>query len=74
MTELNMDKLEELAGKVVGDASAALGGLLAYIGDQTGVYRAMADGEHHSGDDVAAIANVDPRYLRELLSAKPSGM
>ena len=43
MPELNMEKLEELAGKVVGNANAALSGLLAYIGDQTGVYRAMAD-------------------------------
>jgi 2-polyprenyl-3-methyl-5-hydroxy-6-metoxy-1,4-benzoquinol methylase len=69
MNELDMDKLDALAGKVVGDASAALGGLLAYIGDQSGVYRAMADGERRSIDDIADGANVDPRYLKELLSA-----
>ena len=69
MTHPNSDKLEELAGKVVGDASAALGILLAYMGDQTGVYRAMADGEHRSADELAAIAEVDPRFLQELLSA-----
>ena len=38
-----MQKLEALAGKIVGDASAVLGVLLAYIGDQAGVYRSMAD-------------------------------
>jgi 2-polyprenyl-3-methyl-5-hydroxy-6-metoxy-1,4-benzoquinol methylase len=69
MIKLNSEKLEELAGKVVGDASAALGILLAYMGDQTGVYRAMADGEHRSADELAAIAEVDPRFLKELLSA-----
>jgi SAM-dependent methyltransferase len=69
MTELNVLKLEELAGKVVGNANAALSGLLAYIGDQTGVYKAMADGEPRSVDEIATLAKVDPRYLKELLSA-----
>ena len=43
MEQLDMQKLEALAGKIVGDASAVLGVLLAYIGDQAGVYRSMAD-------------------------------
>lgn len=68
-SELDMEKLEALAGKVVGDAAASLGTLLAYIGDQTGVYRAMADGEKHSAEDVATTAKVDARYLKEMLSA-----
>ena len=33
--------LEQLAGKVGSDAGGALGVLLAYIGDQSGVYRAL---------------------------------
>ena len=69
MAELNMEKLDELAGRVVGNANAALSGLLAYIADQTGVYRAMADGEPRSAEDIAAAAGVDSRYLKELLSA-----
>jgi len=69
MTELNMEKVEALAGKVVGDASAAFGLLLAYLGDQSGVYRAMADGQQRTADEIAATAKVDPRYLLELLSA-----
>ncbi|MFK7816903.1 MAG: class I SAM-dependent methyltransferase [Gammaproteobacteria bacterium] len=67
--ELNMEKLEALAGKVVGDAAASLGVLLAYIGDQTGVYRAMADGNKRSAKDISEIAKVDARYLKEMLSA-----
>jgi SAM-dependent methyltransferase len=69
MTELNMEKLDELAGKVVGNANAALSVLLAYIGDQTGVYRAMADGQPRSAEEIATLAGVDARYLKELLSA-----
>jgi 2-polyprenyl-3-methyl-5-hydroxy-6-metoxy-1,4-benzoquinol methylase len=69
MEQLDMQKLEALAGKVVGDASAALGILLAYIGDQTGVYRAMADGEKKTVEVIASQAAVDVRYLQELLSA-----
>jgi SAM-dependent methyltransferase len=69
MPELNLEKLDELAGKVVGNANAALSGLLAYIGDQTGVYRAMADGEPRSVEEIASRAGVDARYLKELLSA-----
>jgi len=69
MAELNMEKLEALAGKVVGNANAAFAGLLAYMADQTGVYRAMADGEPRSVDEIASIAHVDSRYLKELLSA-----
>lgn len=69
MAELDMEKLDQLAGKVVGNANAALSGLLAYMGDQTGVYQAMADGEARSVDEISAIAGVDARYLKELLSA-----
>ena len=69
MPELDMEKLDLLAGKVVGNANAALSGLLAYIGDQTGVYRAMADGKPRSVEDIASRAGVDARYLQELLSA-----
>lgn len=69
MSEINSQKLEELAGKIVGDASAALCTLLAYMGDQTGVYRAMSDGNYRSAEEIAALAKVDPRYLQEMLSA-----
>jgi len=69
MADLDMEKVEALAGKVVGDASAALGVLLAYIGDQSGVFREMADGKKRSSEDIAASAGVDSRYLKELLSA-----
>lgn len=69
MSDVDLEKVEALAGKVVGDASAALGVLLAYIGDQTGVFRNMADGSRRTSEEIASIAEVDPRYLEEFLSA-----
>ncbi|HAH98412.1 MAG TPA: hypothetical protein DCO70_03700 [Verrucomicrobiales bacterium] len=39
--QLNQAKLEALAGEVLGDIVGAVGFLLSYIGDQTGVCRAM---------------------------------
>ncbi|MED6315270.1 MAG: hypothetical protein VX704_09585 [Verrucomicrobiota bacterium] len=38
---MNQAKLEALAGEVLGDIAGAVGVLLSYIGDQTGVCRAM---------------------------------
>lgn len=64
-----MEKLEALAGKVVGDSSAALAILLTYIGDQTGVFKAMKDGEWRTATEISEIAKVDERYLVEMLSA-----
>jgi hypothetical protein len=39
--QLNQAKLEALAGEVLGDIVGSVGFLLSYIGDQTGVCRAM---------------------------------
>ncbi len=38
MTELNPKKLEVLTEKVMNDAAGALAVLMAYLGDQAGVY------------------------------------
>jgi len=69
MADVDAELLEALVAKVVGDASASLGILLTYLGDQSGVYRAMADGERRTADEIANMAEADPRYIKELLSA-----
>ena len=61
--------LEELASKVGGDAGGALGVLLAYIGDQSGVYRALEDKGPVDCEALAIETGLDARYLREFLSA-----
>ena len=60
--QTNTLTLEELAGKVGGDAGGALGVLLAYIGDQSGVYRALEDKGPINCDALAQETELDPRY------------
>lgn len=62
-------KVEELAGKVVGDIAGAMSLLMAYIGDQAGVYAAMDEAGPLTADELAERTGLNARYLREWLSA-----
>lgn len=68
----NQEKFEELFGKVLVDVSGSLGLLMAYIGDQTGVYKALEKHGPSSCDDLADKTGLDSRYLLEWLSANTS--
>ena len=68
----NQKKLEELQGRVMGNAAGAVGLLMAYIGDQTGIYRTMEELGPSSHETLAKKAKVDARYLREWLSSNAS--
>ena len=65
----NTLNLEELGGKVGGDAAGALGVLLAYIGDQSGVYSALENKGPINCNALALETGLDSRYLLEFLSA-----
>lgn len=67
---VNEQRLVEFAGKVTGDVAASLGVLLAYMGDQTGIYRALRDTGRCGVATLAEAAGVDERYLLEWLSAQ----
>jgi len=67
--ELNEDKFNELFGKVLGDVGGAIGLLMAYMGDQAGVYKALEEAGPCSCDDLAEKSSIDARYLREWLSS-----
>ena len=62
-------KFEELQGKVLTDVGGAIGLLMAYIGDQSGVYSALESLGPCGHEALAQKANVDARYLREWLSS-----
>ena len=66
-------KLDEFMGRFVGDLGGALSAALVVIGDRLGLYRAMADGEPVSADELAARSGTDPRYVREWLSNQAAG-
>lgn len=69
MATLNQSKFEELQGKVLVDVGGAIGLFLAYIGDQTDVYRTLESLGPTDHERLAKASGVDPRYLREWLSA-----
>ena len=66
--DVNLSELERLQGKVIGDVASTLGVLLAYIGDQTGVYRAMSEAGPATVKEIAQRAHVDERYAKEWLA------
>lgn len=68
--DIDVQKLEEFAGKVMTDIAGAMTLLLGYIGDQTGVYRALRDHGPSTVSQLAPISGVDERYLLEWLSAQ----
>lgn len=67
--EFDEERFEALFGKVIGDVGGAMGLLMAYLGDQSGVYRALEASGGATHEELAREAGVDPRYLREWLSA-----
>lgn len=66
---MNEDKFNQLFGKVLGDVGGAIGLLMAYMGDQAGVYKVMEEAGPSTSDVLAAKSGVNPRYLREWLSS-----
>jgi len=70
MREPNMQKLDALVGRLVGDVGAAVSGVLVVLGDKVGIFKAMADGTPMSVQDLAKKTGIRERYLREWLSAQ----
>jgi len=70
MREPDMQKLDTLVSRLVGDVGAAVTGALVVLGDHVGIFRAMADGEPVQAAELAAKTGVKERYLREWLSAQ----
>jgi len=70
MREPNPDKLNELAGKLVGDLGAAIAGASVLLGDRLGLYKAMARGEPVTSAELAKKTKLHERYVREWLSAQ----
>ena len=68
-TEINHEKLMELFGNVFNDVAGSMAIMMSYLGDQTGVYRAMDKLGPASVEEIAKESNVDERYLLEWLSS-----
>lgn len=70
MREPNLDKLNELVGKLVGDLGAAMAGAGILLGDRLGLYKAMADGAPVTSSELAKKTGLHERYVREWLSGQ----
>ena len=66
-TQFDAEKAGAFVGKVVTDCAATVSVALAVIGDQLGLYRAMAGGEPLTSAELAQKTNTTERYVREWL-------
>jgi SAM-dependent methyltransferase len=70
---LDMAQVEQFVNQVVTDVAAAEAGVLSYVGDRLGLYRAMAGAGPLTAGELAARTGTDQRYLQEWLSAQAAG-
>lgn len=66
------DKLNSFIGKAMGDLGAAVGAALVLIGDELGLYRALA-AESLTSAELAARTGTTERYVREWLANQAAG-
>jgi 2-polyprenyl-3-methyl-5-hydroxy-6-metoxy-1,4-benzoquinol methylase len=66
------DKLHAFLGKAVGDIGAAVGAVLMLIGDELGLYAALA-GHRLSAGELAEKTGTNERYIREWLANQAAG-
>ncbi len=66
-TGIDEAKLEEFMGQFVGDLGAAMSVPLVLIGDKLGLYKAMADSEPVTSEQLAERTGCRERYVREWL-------
>lgn len=66
---INEARLEELAGKAVGDVASALSIFMAYLGDQAGIFDTLDGMGRATLDQLAGETGLNPKYLHEWLGS-----
>ncbi|MBI2698973.1 SAM-dependent methyltransferase [Mycobacterium gordonae] len=66
------DKLNTFLGKAVGDLGASMSAVLMLIGDELGLYTALA-GHRLSAEELAQKTGTNARYIREWLGNQAAG-
>lgn len=69
-TSVDEGKLQEFMGKALGDMGAALNAALVLLGDELGLYKAMAGAGALTAGQLAEKTGTYERYVREWLSAQ----
>jgi hypothetical protein len=67
---LDLAKLEAFANQVAGDRAIAYNGLLIYLGDRLGLWRALASVDAATSAQLAQRSGLAERYVREWLAAQ----
>ncbi len=62
-------KLDAFMGRFVGDLGAVMHAATVVVGDQLGLYKALAEGDA-TAEELAARTSTDARYVREWLSSQ----
>jgi SAM-dependent methyltransferase len=70
---IDEERLDAFMNQVLGELGATLGAALVVIGDQLGLYRAMADGVPVLPAELADRTDTTERYVREWLCAQAAG-
>ena len=66
----NPEKLQPLLINVINDMGAAANAALVIVGEQLGLYRALADHGPATADELARATGTHERYVREWVSAQ----
>lgn len=73
MRAVDDERLMAFVGKVVDELGAVVNAPLVVLGDQLGLYRAMADGEPVTPGELASRTGTVERYIREWLACQAAG-
>lgn len=71
--EINQEKAEAFAERMLGMVNEASVALMTSIGHRTGLFDAMAGLKPSTSEEIAAAANLNERYVREWLGAMVTG-
>lgn len=71
--QVDAQKLEQFVFRAVEEVGATLNCAQVVMGDKLGLYRALADGEGLTSEELASRAGVAERYVREWLNAQAAG-
>ncbi len=71
--DLDPDKLEQFVFRAVEEVGATLNTALVVMGDELGLYRALADAGPLTSAELAARTGTAERYVREWLNAQAAG-
>ncbi len=70
---VDAQKVQQFAGQVILDMSAGMSAIMAQIGHELGLYKAMIGHTALTANSLAAITGMNQRYLQEWLNNQAAG-